>query len=736
MNRLIAFTIVCQIVFSGNLLAEEAGFSPFPVDWGSSPESPASVSFLLDPPAGKEGFIRVEGGHLVRSSGGRFRIWGVNITAQATTPSKEAAPLLAAHLARSGINCVRFHFLDRLAPQGLIDAGRNDTRALDPAQLDRLDFFIAQLKQRGIYANLNLNVGRTYKPGDGLPDHELLGFAKALTYFHPRLIELQKEYAQQLLTHRNPYTSSEYRHEPAVAIVELVNENSLVESWFSNRLLGKNTRKNPGTWTDIPASYEKELTELYNRWLREHVSQEGLARLRAVCEVSGNGQVPRLRPAEFTSAPQERFYTEARFYMDLERRYFEDMAGFLREELGVKSLLVGTSDHNHGKSGYPLLTSTARLDVLDGHVYWQHPRYLTDPATGRGSGFEIPNTPMVNDPLHSTVVQLSRTAMAGKPYTVSEVNHPFPNEYACEGIPILAAYAALHDWDGVFWYTLAHGHLVGEDAGAMGHFDLGPDPVKMAQLAAGAVMFLRGDVRAAENTVGRSYSAEQVRESLRLPWSESPYFTPGFPKELALVHATRITSLDGPPSGSFKPAPSEPFVSDTRELRWTGASAKLGVVTLQTQRSQAIVGFSKENPQTTANLALRPDNRFSAITLSALDEKPIAQSSKLLLTATARVSNSGMQWNSARTTLERWGAPPPLIEPVVGKVVLRNLADAAAASAQPLDGVGQPLGAVLQATKTDQGWELGIGKPATTWYLLSVAHGDVSARPPRRPAVE
>ena len=140
--------------------------------------------------------------------------------------------------------------------------------------------------------------------------------------------------------------------------------------------------------------------------------------------------------------------------MDLEQRYFREMARYLREDLGVKPPLAATSDHNHGKSGYPLLASTSQLDIVDGHVYWQHPNYLTDSATGRRKGFEIPNTPMVNDPSHSSVVQLSRTAMAGKPYTVSEVNHPFPNEYACEGIPILAAYAALHDWDGIFWYTL------------------------------------------------------------------------------------------------------------------------------------------------------------------------------------------------------------------------------------------------------------------------------------------
>ena len=60
-----------------------------------------------------------------------------------------------------------------------------------------------------------------------------------------------------------------------------------------------------------------------------------------------------------------------------------------------------------------MLTSLSKLDILDGHIYWN--QYV-------GVG----DVPMVNDPLHSTVVQLSRTAFAGKPFTVSETNHPFP----------------------------------------------------------------------------------------------------------------------------------------------------------------------------------------------------------------------------------------------------------------------------------------------------------------------
>lgn len=51
---------------------------------------------------------------------------------------------------------MRFHFLDRLG--ALIPSDRKDTRALDPQALDRLDRFVLELKQRGIYTDLNLNV--------------------------------------------------------------------------------------------------------------------------------------------------------------------------------------------------------------------------------------------------------------------------------------------------------------------------------------------------------------------------------------------------------------------------------------------------------------------------------------------------------------------------------------------------------------------------------------------------
>ncbi|MGQ9771222.1 MAG: hypothetical protein ACUVQG_11770 [Thermogutta sp.] len=209
---------------------EEVNLQPYSVRWEHLDGSLIDLSFLVEKPAGKAGFITVRDGHFAKPDGQRVRFWGVNVSGRGCIPPKEHAPIIAERLTRWGINCVRFHFYDRPAPNGIINASRDDTRELDPAQLDRLDYFIAQLKERGIYTDLNLNVARSYKPGDMVRDHEYLVFAKALTYFDPRLLELQREYARQLLTHRNTYTGNEYRHEPGVALVELVNENSLIEA--------------------------------------------------------------------------------------------------------------------------------------------------------------------------------------------------------------------------------------------------------------------------------------------------------------------------------------------------------------------------------------------------------------------------------------------------------------------------------------------------------------------------
>ena len=696
-----------------------AAMQPFVMDWRDNSAGLVDLSSFLDAPAGKNGSIRIKDGHLVTPEGRRFRIWGVNVTGSACFPSKEDAPVVAAHLARFGINCVRFHFLDSNGSVSLFVKGRDDTRALDSNSLDKLDYFVAELKKRGIYTNLNLNVGRTYRQGDGVKDYEYLGFAKVVNYFDEQVQMLHKEYARQLLTHRNAYTQADYRHEPAVAIVELVNENSIVEAWFSDRLLGKNTRKNPGTWTDITASYADQLTQKYNSWLRDTLKPEELKALHEMAAVAQDNPIPRLYKAQFKDAPAKWFHTEAAFYMHLEREYFKNMGDYLKNDLGVRSLVVGTSDHNHWNTGYPLLASTSQCDVIDGHVYWQHPRYIPDPKTGR-QGFSIENTPMVDDPLNSTVVQLSRSAVAGKPYTVSETNHPFPNEYACEGIGIFAAYAAFHDWDGVFLYTFEHKVPAEWGKKMPSHFEIRPDPVKMTNIAVGGCLFLRSDVQPAKEIIRRSYSPQEIREGIRS--SQRPFFTPGFDPALALRHTTRIGGFDAsaPPTAYPEVEKGDVFISDTGELAWHRGGKNQGLVTIQTDRSQGFIGFVRHAPEPLKNLAATVENEFCSIVLTSLEDKPISQASRLLLAATARSANTGMKWNDKRTSLVDWGTEPTVIEPVRGFLTLRNIDAAGQIEAMALDSGAKAIGRPLTTERTADGWQIHLGEPATPWYLIRV----------------
>ena len=261
-------------------------------------------------------------------------------------------------------------------------------------------------------------------------------------------------------------------------------------------------------------------------------------------------------------------------------------------------------------------------------------------------------------------------------------------------------------------------------------FDISLDPVRMTEMAAGALMFLRGDVKPARQTVERTYSKEQVLDAGLLPGglrpgSEQPYFTAGFPLTLPLEHAVRIKSFDGPPTAQFTASGANPIVSDTKELSWYTSDAKTGLVTVDTDRAQALIGYIKANQKSVKNLAADVTNNFATILLTSLDDKPIARADKMApQRPRSRVSNTDQKWNDAHTW--RWAAAdratrPTLIEPVTGTVTLRShrrreVRECRRARWLP----NKPIGDPIVAKKTATGWEIPVGTPVTTWYVVTV----------------
>jgi len=235
----------------GGARAEE-GLFPFVISY-DAPDNVTNVSHWLDRPAGRNGFVRAEQGRLTTDAG-PIRFWGTNLCFEACFPDRGQAQRVAARLARLGINCVRMHHMDSRSIWGQSP----DKLTIDPKKLDRLDYLIYQLKLHGVYTDINLHVSRWLDEAEGFvardqrPDYD-----KGLDNFEPRMIELQKKYARDLLTHVNPYTKTAYTDEPAVAFVEISNEDALFTVWGWGRI------------DRLPEPYAGTFRELWNAWLRE-----------------------------------------------------------------------------------------------------------------------------------------------------------------------------------------------------------------------------------------------------------------------------------------------------------------------------------------------------------------------------------------------------------------------------------------------------------------------------------
>jgi hypothetical protein len=280
-----------------DLSAQSSWFS-LTLPWDDSSKTYIDASDLLVDYPGQDpcgvidarGYLRAgpDGHFYFEKTGKRARFWGVNLTFNADFPpcideslragefpDQWAADKLARRLAKLGVNVVRFHHMDTLAsPSGIWDNRYypNDTQHLDPGQLKRLDYLIYQLRLNGIYVNLNLKVGRHFGKGDGILNPQMftggLAYYQGVDNFDPRMIELQRDYARQLLAHRNPYTGQTYIEDPVIAFVEIANEDSL----FGNLLREGGLNYVQDTSGTLPEYYSKELDSQWNRWLADHYS--------------------------------------------------------------------------------------------------------------------------------------------------------------------------------------------------------------------------------------------------------------------------------------------------------------------------------------------------------------------------------------------------------------------------------------------------------------------------------
>ncbi len=184
----------------GNDAADWFAFTPPRDQFGPSVLDLRTM--LNEPVAGSHGRIAAKDGDLVFSgTGQKVRFWGVVSEPWIWPTDKAQIDYMARRLAKQGVNLVRLHIARGDGPP---------TRFLDTVQ-----YTVHALKQQGVYSYLSWFCTACY------------GDRTNRLYFDP---EAQQEYmgwVHTILGSPNPYTGMPLGKDPAVACIELIDEDSL-----------------------------------------------------------------------------------------------------------------------------------------------------------------------------------------------------------------------------------------------------------------------------------------------------------------------------------------------------------------------------------------------------------------------------------------------------------------------------------------------------------------------------
>jgi hypothetical protein len=379
------------------------------------------------------------------------------------------------------------------------------------------------------------------------------------------------------------------------------------------------------------------------------------------------GTVPNLRytGSGYTGTQQAR-RDWLRFLRELESDYYNTMVAHVRTHCGYSGLIFGTIMANSPA------TVQSQLDVIDGHAYWQHPQFPGTPWDP--VNWFQPNVSMVNTIGNdNTLAGLARQRIKGKPFTVTEYEHPSPNYYGAESPLLLAAYAGLQDWDGLWLFAYGPGSPMAATGYVRGFFEMAQHPTKMANLLLAANLFRRGDVRPAAQEYTMALTPERELDALLSTgaWNVFSSSQLGVPGKLAF--ASRLSTSVGTNAGGLTNPPSAPsgnvITSDTGELIWNASVPNQGIVTLNSARTKAIVGAADNQTRSLGSLLLRPGTTrlgWCSLGVTLTDGEVFTNDCTMLVLAGGWWENTGQVWvNTNKTSVgNQWGAAPVLTEVV------------------------------------------------------------------------
>jgi len=628
-------------------------------------------SFLLDPPAGKHGFLTVDTmGRFCWADGRRARFWGVNISSQSVFADRATVDRAVEVLARSGVNIVRFEALDSRG--GLLENREGRPVSVpDPQKLAALDYWLWRLREHGIYAYLNLLDLRTFRAEEGIAQAAVLGRgARPYSMFDPQLITLQKVYAEHLLLHSNPYTGLRYVDDPVLAMVEICNESGFFLT--------------PEVLHSLPAHCERVLRQMWNRWLRDRYgTRDGLAKAWGrngaslldesedpVAETVRLPVLTRQRTAPKVEPQDPRLLDPrrsdgVRFLIQVQEKYFQDMRAFLRS-LGLRVPVTGVLSSHHPADG----ASTRPLDFTAGNYYCDHPQFQRGEWVG-ALHFTDRN-PIRDAGPYGAAPSMASLRWGKKPVVIREWAQPWPNRYRCVSAVEAAAYGSFQDADGLILF----GYQLAARPEVLGDFDFQADPTVWGLFGLAGLSYLRGDVRSgspgvvllhrpqanpmlSESCNLRTAASWQLRvRNVSAEWEESGQWRPVYPASLPLQDLLRTLASHGQHTGS---ASHNAVITSTGEV---SRYQEKGVLIVSASRTVAIAGEIGRRSWKAGPMTITTTSPIGTVMAVSLDALPLSRSRRYLIKMVTLAENAGQVVTAvggsapAPYRLDRSGGPP------------------------------------------------------------------------------
>ncbi|KAH0792373.1 cellulase family glycosylhydrolase [Histomonas meleagridis] len=370
------------------------------------------------------------------------------------------------------------------------------------------------------------------------------------------------------------------------------------------------------------------------------------------------------------------------FIRDTEESTQLNITNYIKNELGFKDLYILDSQCNYGT----FLSYTREYeisDILDIHSYWQHPSF-EEGHSWENQYSSITNLPMFNSTSYGTMNSLTQFRPYNKPYTLSEYNHPFPNEHLHEKFPILGAMASFYDWDAIYQFAYDHSGYVNNGYSG-GYFDMKDNPIDFALAPFCAFAFRQKYVSKSNQVLytkvpkSKVESANKNMKSIYTDLFKDKPIPKGYPSrfeiEIADTNSGEIEynfvggEINASNEGSF----------ETDEIIWKNTKFypnETASFRVNTTKYKTVTGFIGNNRMTETvdldllklNLKLNENlNESATVGIVTLDDNELQSSSKILLVIAGKFKNSNQKWNTARTSIGsfyggNWGNAPLMVQ--------------------------------------------------------------------------